>query len=75
MQIPQRGHRVWTAILEGKTSFPLSFFAAKILVVRSRSIAAKDPSRIRALSDELYDLYANNINTPSAKADIANMLR
>ena len=73
MRLPAKNDRIWNDIVTGKKAYPLKFLAAKILLGRLTHSVKKDhsPENITTSIDQLYAIYANNINIPCAQEDLA----
>lgn len=72
MDMPDKDDPIWEDLVTGKKACPLRFLAAKILLGRlTRSVAGdRSPENIQASAEALHDMFANNLATPSAKADL-----
>ncbi|WP_029459484.1 hypothetical protein [Solidesulfovibrio alcoholivorans] len=77
MHLPDRNASIWNEIVTGKKTCQLKFLAAKILLGRLTRSVKEDGSEenITAGIDQLYALYANNRNMPSARDDLAALSR
>lgn len=72
MELPGKNDPMWKDIVLGKKSYQLKFLAAKILLGRlTRSVKAEpSPENIQATADQLYAIFANNLNIPSVQDDL-----
>jgi hypothetical protein len=77
MHLPGKDDSIWYDIVTGKKTCQLKFLAARILLGRlTRSVEEDDSEEnITAGIDQLYALYANNRNMPSAMDDLAALSR
>jgi len=72
MVIPSRNNKEWIGILTGERSYQFKFFAARILLIRLiRSIKEEpSPENVNACVDQLYAIFANNVDMPSVQEDL-----
>ena len=72
MDVPSKSHPAWQAIVTGNKTYQLKFLAAKILLGRLTRAVKEDPSsgNIAASIDQLYAIFANNVNMPSVQDDL-----
>ncbi|MHC1712636.1 MAG: hypothetical protein AB9872_10865 [Solidesulfovibrio sp.] len=72
MDVPSKSNNAWKDIVTGKKTFQLKFLAAKILLGRLTRAVKEDPSaeNINSSVDQLYAIFANNVNMPSVQDDL-----
>lgn len=72
MDVPSKSNQAWKDIVTGKKTFQLKFLAAKILLGRLTRSVKEDPSpeNINASVDQIYAIFANNVNMPSVQDDL-----
>jgi len=72
MDVPSKSNPAWTDIVTGKKAYQLKFLAAKILLGRLTRSVKEDPTpdTIKASVDQLYAIFANNVNMPSVQDDL-----
>jgi len=72
MDVPNMSKKGWADIVTGKKTCPLNFFAAKILMGRLLASVHDNPtpSNINACIDQIHNLYAKNIGSPSVQEDL-----
>jgi hypothetical protein len=72
MDVPSKSNKAWQDIVTGKKTYQLKFLAAKILLGRLTRSVKEDPSsdNINASVDQLYAIFANNVNMPSVQDDL-----
>jgi hypothetical protein len=73
MQVPLASHPKWSALVSGKLTPKLEFFAAKILLSRLTQSVKRDPLawNVEVCAQLLARLYAVNSRLPSAERDLA----
>lgn len=72
MDVPSKSNKAWQDIVTGKKTYQLKFLAAKILLGRLTRAVKEDSSQenINASVDQLYAIFANNVNMPSVQDDL-----
>jgi len=72
VNLPNKSNHVWQDIVTGKKTYKLKFLAAKILLSRLTRSAKDDQSteNINACVDQLYAIFANNVQIPSVQDDL-----
>lgn len=72
MDVPSKSNKAWADIVTGKKTFQLKFLAAKILLGRLTRAVKEDPSpeNINSSVDQIYAIFANNVNMPSVQDDL-----
>jgi hypothetical protein len=72
MDVPSKSNKAWQDIVTGKKTYQLKFLAAKILLGRLTRAVKEDSSaeNINASVDQLYAIFANNVNMPSVQDDL-----
>ncbi len=72
MDLPDRTHPNWIALVTGSKRFELRFVAAQILLGRVLFTLKADPSPEAADTgiDALRTLYAQNLDNPAAQEDL-----
>ena len=72
MEVPDKNDSAWQDIVLGRKSHQLKFLAAKILLGRLTRSAKADPSpeNIKVNAEQLYAIFANNLNIPSVQDDL-----
>ena len=72
MDVPSKSNKAWVDIVTGKKTFQLKFLAAKILLGRLTRSVKEDPSpeNISSSIDQIYAIFANNVNMPSVQDDL-----
>jgi len=72
MDIPSKSKKQWSDIVTGKKTYQLKFLAAKILLGRLVHSVHDNPTQenINSCIDQVYNLYAKNLGSPSAQEDL-----
>jgi len=72
MQVPDKSHELWRAIVTGAKVFELKSLAAK-MVLGSLTHSVREnptPENIKAGIDQLHEVFAKNAHTPSVQEDL-----
>ena len=75
MDVPSKSNKKWSEIVTGKKSYQLKFLAAKILLGRLVHAVNDNPTpeNINSCIDQVYNLYAKNLSSPSAQEDLTTI--
>jgi hypothetical protein len=75
MALPLATDRIWSDLVTGRKAIAYEFMAAKMLIARLRLVmhADRQPAVEARCAIELYQLYEENAELPSARRDLEKL--
>ena len=75
MAIPPPTQSIWSDLVTGRKAIAYEFLAARMLIARMRLVmyADRQPATEARCAVELYQLYAENAELPSARRDLEKL--